>query len=201
MALGPRRESGFSPLSDGIVWWWTGEVALPVRDQPGSSRLMQSSSPSGASAGQVQYDIERVYGPYRSFRPVGPHPRPEHWAAVRSVVLARDGHQCRMCSAKAGDVIEGWGLVRLEVHHRHYRNWGRELPDDLTTLCRRCHQGHTEHVMRERDRARTITPLPVAAVGCDRLPVSDPTSIFNIKAHDHRNESRSGRNPLWGDPE
>lgn len=162
---------------------------------------MQSLSLSGSTAGKVQYDVSRVYPPYRSFRPAGPHPRPEHWAAVRAVVLARDGHQCRMCPAKAGDVFDGWGPIRLEVHHRHYRNWGRELPDDLTTLCQRCHRGHTDHCMRERDQARTITPLPSLAAETDRLPVSDHTSLYDIKAHDPHNQSRSGRNPLWGDPQ
>lgn len=152
---------------------------------------MQSSSPSGASAGQVQYDIKRVYPPYRSFRPAGPHPRPEHWARVRDEVLKRDGYQCRLCEAEA----------RLEVHHRHYRNWGRELLDDLTTLCRRCHKGHTEHVMRERDQARTVTPLAASAARVDRLPVAGSMSIYTIKANDNHNESRSGRNPLWGDPQ
>jgi 5-methylcytosine-specific restriction endonuclease McrA len=28
----------------------------------------------------------------------------------------------------------------LEMHHLHYRSVGREVPDDLLLLCRRCHQ-------------------------------------------------------------
>lgn len=53
------------------------------------------------------------------------------WQALRTIILGRDHHTCRKC---------GIDDVPLEVHHIHYDNLGEELPEDLLTLCRDCHQ-------------------------------------------------------------
>lgn len=102
------------------------------------------------------YDISMVYTPYRGLRPNGPHPKPTHWQKVREQVFERDGYQCRNCPAKLGDVCDVVGKIRLEVHHRHYDNWGHESPDDLTTLCHVCHQKHTDARMAERHKGRNL---------------------------------------------
>ena len=54
-----------------------------------------------------------------------------HWQHVKRLVLARDGHQCRMCGRRNG----------LNVHHRTYAHMGHEQEHlaDLVTLCRRHH--------------------------------------------------------------
>jgi len=54
----------------------------------------------------------------------------EAWRAKRQVILARDGYTCQRC---------GQQPRRLEVHHRHYWSLYRENPQDLVTLCSRCH--------------------------------------------------------------
>ena len=36
----------------------------------------------------------------------------------------------------------------LEVHHRNYERLGRERPEDLVVLCRRCHK--LEHLLRKQ---------------------------------------------------
>lgn len=59
--------------------------------------------------------------------------RSSHWRALRLKVLERDGHRCKGCRRKD----------RLEVHHLTYERLGRELSEDLITLCQRCHA--TEH--------------------------------------------------------
>lgn len=56
------------------------------------------------------------------------------WNCLRRMALDRDRHSCRVCDSRDS----------LEVHHRSYKNKGhynlvKEL-DDLTTLCRQCHQ-------------------------------------------------------------
>ena len=64
------------------------------------------------------------------------------WAAKRKHVLKRDKHRCRFC----GDT------ERLEVHHppHAYRDLGNENPDDLITICRRCHDPLTRELRRRR---------------------------------------------------
>ena len=66
------------------------------------------------------------------------------WAAVRRTVFERDGHRCRACG-RAG---------RLECDHVVPLDRGGDpwVPDNLQTLCRRCHIAKTA---RENRRERT----------------------------------------------
>ncbi len=52
---------------------------------------------------------------------------------VREYVLYRDGHICQHCKGKSKDII-------LEVHHLKSRQTGGDKPDNLITLCSKCHQ-------------------------------------------------------------
>lgn len=54
----------------------------------------------------------------------------EHWLNMRRGALERAGWRCQVCNNK----------TRLDVHHRTYERRGHELPDDLTVLCRSCHE-------------------------------------------------------------
>lgn len=52
---------------------------------------------------------------------------------TREYVLHRDGHTCRNCKGKSKDVV-------LEVHHLQSRQTGGDHPENLITLCSKCHQ-------------------------------------------------------------
>jgi len=65
------------------------------------------------------------------------------WQTLRRIKLETAGHRCQICYSDAGP---------LEVHHRTYERRGKERLDDLTVLCRRCHQAHHD--------ADTIPPYP-----------------------------------------
>lgn len=54
---------------------------------------------------------------------------------ARKETLLNDNHQCRMCGS----------TDRIAVHHTHYRNLGKELTEDLCTLCHQCHE-HTHEM-------------------------------------------------------
>ena len=54
--------------------------------------------------------------------------RPD-WKVLRSMVLSRAAGRCEACG-KVGPA---------DVHHAHYRTFGREGIDDLLSLCRACH--------------------------------------------------------------
>ncbi len=66
-----------------------------------------------------------------------------HWGRIRGLALLRDGN-CRLCSSDGP----------LEVHHRWYPDNPYEVRvQDVTTLCRRCHQGVHRHVIGQNSSA------------------------------------------------
>ena len=52
---------------------------------------------------------------------------------VREYVLFRDGHQCQCCKGKSKD-------SKLHVHHIESRKTGGDAPNNLITLCSKCHE-------------------------------------------------------------
>lgn len=59
----------------------------------------------------------------------------KYWFVLRRYVLFKSDYKCKLC-AKAGC---------LHVHHKHYKNRGREIftwKDDLIVLCANCHSKH-----------------------------------------------------------
>lgn len=60
---------------------------------------------------------------------------------ARIEALQRDGMRCRGCN----------GTEDLEMHHRHYPEiLGSETADDLTTLCKVCHEAITGVIRHRR---------------------------------------------------
>lgn len=53
------------------------------------------------------------------------------WNIIRKARLAIDRYTCTKCGNQG---------VSLEVHHLNYRSWKHENMEDLTSLCRDCHQ-------------------------------------------------------------
>jgi len=84
-------------------------------------------------------------------RPACQHPNPDHWAEVRTAALHRDGQACRCCP---NDIASG---VSLQIHHRHYGNWGQEAIEDLVTLCVLCHDAITSRI-RETTEYNIVPP-------------------------------------------
>jgi len=52
---------------------------------------------------------------------------------VREYVLFRDGHKCQCCKGKSKD-------SKLHVHHIESRKTGGDAPNNLITLCSKCHE-------------------------------------------------------------
>ena len=53
------------------------------------------------------------------------------WGAFRAAYIARHGALvCTACGSPR----------RVQLHHRHYRTLGHESPDDVTPLCKSCHE-------------------------------------------------------------
>ena len=57
----------------------------------------------------------------------------EQWRSKASEAKRRAENRCQICYRKAGEVT-------LDAHHRTYERLGDERPDDITVLCRECHE-------------------------------------------------------------
>ena len=68
--------------------------------------------------------------------------------------LRRAGHRCRLCNTGPPDSV-------LTVHHRTYERLGKEVADDLTTLCVECHLAVTDRERRRRHAAFQVFPLEI----------------------------------------
>ena len=101
-------------------------------------------------------------------RPTQDHPDPEHWAMLRFMVGTMiQGNKCGTCWRSGGDYV-------LELHHRHYNNFGKEKPEDVVMLCNACHMAITSRIRDERFARgdKTIEPVTVESVELHRPIIS-----------------------------
>ena len=64
----------------------------------------------------------------------------EGWQAVRERVLRRDGYECRFCGV-SNDTHQNEHGSGLHAHHIiPAADGGRDLPDNLITVCNSCHR-------------------------------------------------------------
>jgi hypothetical protein len=52
------------------------------------------------------------------------------WWNLKDAVKVRCCRLCEFCLLRCGD----------QLHHRHYRTWGRERPEDVMLVCDPCHR-------------------------------------------------------------
>lgn len=64
----------------------------------------------------------------------------DKWGTKRQLALERAYHRCQLCNSPDN----------LHVHHRTYERLGNEKPEDLTVLCKDCHEMF--HKSREVNR-------------------------------------------------
>ena len=57
----------------------------------------------------------------------------EGWRQPANEAKRRAGYRCRVCNRSSSQVT-------LDAHHRTYDRLGHEDPDDITVLCRDCHE-------------------------------------------------------------
>jgi hypothetical protein len=63
------------------------------------------------------------------------------WREQRKKRLKIDDNKCQICESQ----------TELEIHHKHYRNFGHEdVEKDLITLCRPCHEAVTASIRFRR---------------------------------------------------
>lgn len=96
-------------------------------------------------------------------RPAINHPDLNHWFALWAVKKVEQKNTCGVCW-RDGD------KYKLELHHRHYNNFGAEHTSDVILLCQSCHQAITnvirarrlakgDQTVKDFDSAEKATPL------------------------------------------
>ena len=76
-------------------------------------------------------------------RPALEHPNPVYWAILRKIVIEEQNNRCATCWNTGED-------VQLDLHHRHYNNFGSESREDVVILCRLCHDSITSSIRSRR---------------------------------------------------
>jgi N6-L-threonylcarbamoyladenine synthase len=80
------------------------------------------------------FDIQKIKNPEISGTEYQNGEQTGFWN-VREYVLYRDNHTCQSCNGKSKDKI-------LNVHHIESRQTGGDRPDNLITLCEKCHKDY-----------------------------------------------------------
>ena len=82
----------------------------------------------------ASFDIQKIKNPEISGIEYQEGDQLDFWN-VREYVLFRDNHICQCCKGKSKD-------KRLNVHHIESRKTGGNAPNNLITLCEKCHNGY-----------------------------------------------------------
>jgi len=61
------------------------------------------------------------------------------WQHLRKLKIEWGGYKCERCGSNK----------ELQVHHKHYKSFGDEMPWDLIVLCPQCH--NDEHYIGKPD--------------------------------------------------
>jgi hypothetical protein len=80
------------------------------------------------------FDIQKIKNPEISGAEYQNGAQKDFWN-IREYVLYRDNHTCHACNGKSKDKI-------LNVHHIESRQTGGDRPDNLITLCEKCHKDY-----------------------------------------------------------
>jgi hypothetical protein len=79
---------------------------------------------------RVAPKVDRGEGP-SNFKAILREPG-NYWPSLRDAIFKRDGNRCKRCGGDGGGM--------LHVHHLvSKKNGGTDAPDNLVTLCPKCH--------------------------------------------------------------
>lgn len=104
---------------------------------------------------------------------------------VRKQVLKRDNYECQLNKFLGAEHLSGMPCTsELEVHHKTYVRYGDEIPEDLVTVCTRCHDFATNYIRGLRFAAQGVDVTKAeedTAVGVDteRFSDGDPEISYN----------------------
>ena len=92
--------------------------------------------------------------------------RSKAWKQKAEEAKERVDNRCQFCNRSRDE-------IQLDAHHRTYERLGNELPEDITILCRDCHQlfeDNKKAITKSRACAKcrqTFVPLAASHLFCD----------------------------------
>jgi hypothetical protein len=113
----------------------------------------------------------------------------EEWRRKRDARLAIDTYRCRLCDSQDD----------LEVHHRpssYPRIPNESITDDLTTLCRTCHEPVTDRIRRQRYAANYLPLLSAVGQTDDSVTISSTLVLSSIEPPHESYTPRSSQDVL-----
>ena len=99
-----------------------------------------------------------AFNDFKTKRPSYNHPDSKYWEDLKKSVLEDQNQQCATCPSTAED-------YPLDLHHRHYNNFGKEDKNDVVILCRPCHDAITSRLraVREKEDIKHLIVEPLQA--------------------------------------
>jgi hypothetical protein len=120
--------------------------------------------------------MKRTINGWKALRPTGNHPNPSYWVALRAKKLEEQGAACACCP---NDNQSGY---QLELHHRHYENWGKEKPEDVVILCSLCHDYITSRFRFLDDYTVETGALPPPRPGLPAVEIRPVEQLQTAKS-------------------
>jgi len=120
-----KKHPGTTPAAIRFIGRKRREMTLPlpaVNDTPELRSDLAELKTKWAGMDRAEYLAKMAYSEYLLTA---------EWNEIRTRKLESVGYACQMCNASG---------VLLDVHHRTYERRGRERDEDLTVLCRDCHE-------------------------------------------------------------
>lgn len=93
---------------------------------------------------------------YITKRPAAEHPNAVYWMILRKLVLEEQGSKCATCWNTSQE-------MQLELHHRHYNNFGSENREDVIILCKLCHEAITSSIRDRRYEEKEMLIIPTVS--------------------------------------
>ena len=84
------------------------------------------------------------------------HLRSEYWKSLRHKAQLRAAFKCEVCGELE---IATYGLEPFHLHHKTYKNFGKEKLDDVMYMCPECHvEEHKKKDAPKISQIRLSTP-------------------------------------------
>jgi len=119
---------------------------------------------------------------------------------LRKEILERDNYQCQFDKIFGISEISGINgcTGRLELHHRTYKRYGKELPEDLITVCKKHHDILTNLIRGQYYIQKNYTLKDVKQM-IPQFNLKEDT-YEKVSMQDHRNNTPGNAQGRHGRP-
>lgn len=95
----------------------------------------------------------------------------QEWREKAEEAKAKAGNRCQVCNRSRAE-------VQLDAHHRTYERLGNELPEDITVLCRDCHQLYEDSRIKKNSQNSDEELSTGFCIRCKKSIKLDPRAPY-----------------------